>query len=83
MTMNHEDGPGTYLRAYCSTKVSVRNIIAAIISGHDDITDVSHINFRVTEKDLAPCLSHIQLLNSGHTFQTAISLEGLVQKKVF
>ncbi|CAD6503320.1 BgTH12-02987 [Blumeria graminis f. sp. triticale] len=82
MTTYYENGPGTYVRAYCSIKVSVRNIMETIISGHDDITDVSHINFGVTEKDLAPCLSHIQLSDSGYDSETAISLKGLLQKKV-
>ncbi|SZF04605.1 unnamed protein product [Blumeria hordei] len=81
MTTYHDDGSGTYVRAYCSTKVSVQNIIATIISGHDDIIDVSHIKFGVTEKDLAPCLSHIRLLDSRYDSDMAISLKGLVQKK--
>ncbi|CAD6500351.1 BgTH12-07528 [Blumeria graminis f. sp. triticale] len=38
MTENHIDGPGTYVRAYCSERWSKNEIIAKITSGLEDIT---------------------------------------------
>ncbi|CCU79135.1 unnamed protein product [Blumeria hordei] len=47
MTENHIDGPGTYVRAYCSERWSKNEIIAKIINELEDITD--DLEYRVPE----------------------------------
>ncbi|SZF04608.1 unnamed protein product [Blumeria hordei] len=81
MTKYSASAPGTYVRAYCSFNVQMKDIVAAIITGHDDITHVSHINFSVKEEDLGPCLAHIQQLSIGYDSTSAISLEKLIKSK--
>ncbi|CAD6501551.1 BgTH12-01802 [Blumeria graminis f. sp. triticale] len=79
MTKYSASALGTHVRANCSFNVQMKDIVAAIITGHDDITPISHINFGVKEEELGPCLAHIQQLSIGYDSTSAISLEKLIK----
>ncbi|CCU75517.1 unnamed protein product [Blumeria hordei] len=82
MTKFFTKSAGKYVRAYYSSKVSVQNITANIISAHDDITDVCDINFGVTEKYLARCLTPFQSLSMGGNSYAGIPLKSPMKNKI-
>ncbi|CCU76353.1 CSEP0349 putative effector protein [Blumeria hordei DH14] len=58
-------GPGTYVKAYCSFFLSTMDIVGKIFQGQTPVTDTSHVDFGADERQENECLKHIEGLTAG------------------
>ncbi|VDB88269.1 Bgt-51151 [Blumeria graminis f. sp. tritici] len=74
-------GPGTYVKAYCSFTLSTVDIVGKIFQGQTPVTDTSHLDFGANEEKERECLNYIQRLSVAADQQEGLKISQIRKHK--
>ncbi|VDB90591.1 BgtAc-31414 [Blumeria graminis f. sp. tritici] len=82
MTGDTPDEYGTYLKAYCSSRMPISQIVSKIIEGLSVLTTSSHLDFGTTNDSAQACLERVLNLSDSMPHGDIITITDIRQNHI-